>query len=428
MSPGPSTSTGPTTSSSLVHSSLSGNTTPSGRAVPPSNIPRAAPTFPGDAARSSVPTSHDDGSLAPLLVAPLHSGDPRDATRVGSSSGAASSVLEPMAFFAGGLPVGAAGMHMTSDAAATLFPCDDSTFDDSAARDDGPTGGSASVSDAMYHDITDDVHEAVVACFAAERILAAAGGSSSGAQAATAALGAVKRALAAQPPDRNLIPAAQDALLQLRARLADVTLTPSTRTADRALADEVRRFVAAWQQRSVAHEAAKPAAGASEKEQVAWWTDGCDEILPGLFVGSRAGASDTPLLQQHGIRAVVSCVGVVAAGIQRHVCLDIDDSPDAPLLFHAQRCLEVVRKECINAQRAVLIHCSAGVSRAPALAAFAICSLLGIDVGLASSVLKRSRRCTKMNDGFEDQLADIFPVPTAQQRAAAQPRGGPLQH
>jgi protein-tyrosine phosphatase len=99
-----------------------------------------------------------------------------------------------------------------------------------------------------------------------------------------------------------------------------------------------------------------------------------NEVAEGIFVGTESDADKKPLLRKHGIDAVISLT---------HSQPDIEEVSriDVPMIDGPQNSYEAfaeavktVVEQRENGQR-VLVHCSAGSSRSPSVAAAAITRL-----------------------------------------------------
>ena len=96
-----------------------------------------------------------------------------------------------------------------------------------------------------------------------------------------------------------------------------------------------------------------------------------DEVATGIFVGTEADASDESLLEAHGIDAVVSLThSEPETGDITRLDAPMVDGPQNSYQSFADAVQSVLTSRD-DGQR-VLIHCAAGASRSPSVAATAI--------------------------------------------------------
>jgi len=99
-----------------------------------------------------------------------------------------------------------------------------------------------------------------------------------------------------------------------------------------------------------------------------------DEVATGIFVGTEADASDESLLEAHGIDAVVSLThNEPETGDITRLDAPMVDGPQNSYQSFADAVQSVLTSRD-DGQR-VLIHCAAGSSRSPSVAATAITCL-----------------------------------------------------
>jgi protein tyrosine phosphatase len=137
-----------------------------------------------------------------------------------------------------------------------------------------------------------------------------------------------------------------------------------------------------------------------------------NHIIDNLYVGNWESSISPGLLRRLGIRAVLTLnwenthtpadeAAFKRLGI-RHMVVRIEDSPDANIWQHLQKCLNF-----IEAARpgAVLVHCTAGISRSGSVAVAYIMRRQGVDVVTATQYAKSRRPIIWPNKGFRDQLS-----------------------
>ncbi|MFB6102795.1 MAG: dual specificity protein phosphatase family protein [Haloplanus sp.] len=117
-----------------------------------------------------------------------------------------------------------------------------------------------------------------------------------------------------------------------------------------------------------------------------------DEVTSGLFVGTLADAGNGSLLRDHGVTTIVSLTHRDPDGgfPAETTVVDVPmlDGPQNDLAAFA-RAVAAVRSRLDDG--AVLVHCSAGASRSPAVAATAIALREGGDLDAAFRRVARRR-------------------------------------
>jgi protein-tyrosine phosphatase len=99
-----------------------------------------------------------------------------------------------------------------------------------------------------------------------------------------------------------------------------------------------------------------------------------DEVAEGIFVGTEADASDESLLRTHGIDVVISLT-YSTPGTSDSTRIDVPmmDGPQNSTQAFANAVRAVLTQR--DAGQCVLIHCAAGTSRSPSVAAAAMTHL-----------------------------------------------------
>ncbi|XP_026151918.1 dual specificity protein phosphatase 19 [Mastacembelus armatus] len=129
-------------------------------------------------------------------------------------------------------------------------------------------------------------------------------------------------------------------------------------------------------------------------------------IKPYLLLGSQDAAHDFGILRKHKVSHVLN----VAFGVENvfpdlfiYKTVSILDHPEADLLLHLQECCDFI--EQARAEKGVvLVHCNAGVSRAPAVVTGYLMSCDGQSFDDALSLVKSARPASSPNPGFLEQL------------------------
>jgi len=158
------------------------------------------------------------------------------------------------------------------------------------------------------------------------------------------------------------------------------------------------------------------------------------EILPGIFLGPYASAGKAALcsLQRDGITHVVCVRQGVEARLVRplhensitYLTVQLSDSVTEPIIPKAREVKQFI-DSCLSAGGKVLLHCTDGLSRAPALLIAYIMETFSTDFKTALNHVQERRFCVQPNDGFEQQLKEFEFIYTAKRDTV--PREGAYQ-
>ena len=122
-----------------------------------------------------------------------------------------------------------------------------------------------------------------------------------------------------------------------------------------------------------------------------------DQVFSGIFVGTESDAGDEPLLRKHGVDVVLSLThSNPDTGDVNRVDVPMTDGPQNSYQAFAEA-VETVVQQHENNHR-VLIHCSAGSSRSPSVAAAAITHLSDTTLNEAFNQIIETRPETDPHD------------------------------
>ncbi|XP_037344925.1 dual specificity protein phosphatase 19a isoform X1 [Pungitius pungitius] len=134
-------------------------------------------------------------------------------------------------------------------------------------------------------------------------------------------------------------------------------------------------------------------------------------VRPYLLLGSQDAAHDFGTLKKHKVSHILN----VAFGVENvfpdlfiYKTVSILDHPDADVLLHIQECCDFIQK-ARSEKGAVLVHCNAGVSRAPAVVTGYLMACEGQSFDAALSLVKSARPASSPNPGFMEQLRSCKP-------------------
>lgn len=130
------------------------------------------------------------------------------------------------------------------------------------------------------------------------------------------------------------------------------------------------------------------------------------EIIPGLYCGSYHPAGDKELLHRHGITHILCCIGTAARFPADFMYLTVsaDDSPTYNISTFFERTFDFIENALIREGGAVLVHCGAGISRAPTITAAYLIRKLRLTSGAAVDLVQSRRPYASPNPGFRKQL------------------------
>ncbi|XP_024142330.1 dual specificity protein phosphatase 19 [Oryzias melastigma] len=129
-------------------------------------------------------------------------------------------------------------------------------------------------------------------------------------------------------------------------------------------------------------------------------------VKPFLLLGSQDAACDFSTLRKHKVSHILN----VAFGVENvfpdlfiYKTVSILDHPDTDLLPYIQECCDFIQ-QARKEKGVVLIHCNAGVSRAPAVVIGYLMACEGQSFDEALSLVQSVRPASAPNPGFLEQL------------------------
>ncbi|CAC9500623.1 putative dual specificity protein phosphatase [Leishmania infantum JPCM5] len=130
------------------------------------------------------------------------------------------------------------------------------------------------------------------------------------------------------------------------------------------------------------------------------------EIVPGLWCGSYHPAIDRELMKRHGITHVCCCIGTPPSfpGDFIYMTLSADDRPDYDMTPHFAHTFEFIENALVTNHGGVLVHCGAGISRAPTVVSAYLMRKLRLCSSAAIHLVQQHRPCASPNTGFRQQL------------------------
>jgi dual specificity phosphatase 12 len=143
-------------------------------------------------------------------------------------------------------------------------------------------------------------------------------------------------------------------------------------------------------------------------------------VIPGLYLGNIIASYHTPTLQQHNITAIVSLIETprprwTTPQFQsqiscsddpqenHHLVIPAFDSDTQDLLLHFQSICDFIDTQ-LGAQRNVLVHCIAGVSRSPTAVSAYLMRKWGKGMDKTLAYVAGKRKCVQPSENFLEQL------------------------
>ena len=130
-------------------------------------------------------------------------------------------------------------------------------------------------------------------------------------------------------------------------------------------------------------------------------------VSHGLYVGSYHPACELDTLRAHNVTHVLCCIEMEPKFPTDlvYLVLGADDRVGYNIMQHLEETYMFIERAILDGG-GVLVHCGAGISRAPTVAAAYLVRKLGVGADEAIAHVKRARACVMPNMGFKSQLKD----------------------
>lgn len=144
----------------------------------------------------------------------------------------------------------------------------------------------------------------------------------------------------------------------------------------------------------------------NEKEEKMTNKDEMQEIVPGLWCGSWRPSRSKALLKHYGITHICCCIGTEPPypADFMYYCFASQDAPEYNITQYFDRAFEFIENGLVKTHGNVLVHCGAGISRAPTIVASYLMRKLRISSTLALQLVQHHRFQASPNAGFRQQL------------------------
>ncbi|EPY24572.1 dual specificity protein phosphatase [Strigomonas culicis] len=132
------------------------------------------------------------------------------------------------------------------------------------------------------------------------------------------------------------------------------------------------------------------------------------EVLPGLYCGSYHPAAQREQLDGARITHILCCIGTAPRfpGDYMYLTIPADDRPEYNIRQHFDRTFDFIESATLRGGTGVLVHCGAGISRAPIIVAAYLVRKLRMPPGQAVAFVQRRRPFASPNAGFVRQLRE----------------------
>lgn len=140
------------------------------------------------------------------------------------------------------------------------------------------------------------------------------------------------------------------------------------------------------------------------------------KVVQGLFIGSFHPANDKSLMQAQGITHICCCIDIRPRFPSdfAYMTIPASDAAEYDIAAHFEKTF-CFMEDALNGGGRVLVHCGAGISRAPTIAAAYLMRKLQISAVSAVQLLRSVRSCVSPNMGFMEQLLEYQKAVVGQQ-------------
>ncbi|KPI89912.1 putative Dual specificity protein phosphatase [Leptomonas seymouri] len=130
------------------------------------------------------------------------------------------------------------------------------------------------------------------------------------------------------------------------------------------------------------------------------------EVVPGLWCGSWRQANSLEVLTHYGITHVCCCIDTQPRFPDQFIYLQIPatDAPTYNMQKHFAQAFEFIENALVKCHSNVLVHCGAGISRAPTIVSSYLIKKLHISSTAAMQLVQHHRYFASPNIGFREQL------------------------
>lgn len=138
------------------------------------------------------------------------------------------------------------------------------------------------------------------------------------------------------------------------------------------------------------------------------------KFRPWLFISSQDVPCDFELISQHRITNILSLLpgfelnNAVKPLIKSHLVLDVFDEINFDLNSPTIKDALDYIHDCRIRNRCLLVHCNAGISRAPSIVMLYLMKMENLDFDTAFQQVKLARPFAKPNEGFLRQLKSFI--------------------
>lgn len=141
------------------------------------------------------------------------------------------------------------------------------------------------------------------------------------------------------------------------------------------------------------------------KKQRCYQSTEMQQVIPLLFVGSCHPANDKELLRKNGVTHVCCCIDIAPRFPDCFAYLTIKaaDSNSYDISQHFESAFSFIDAPLLRGE-SVLVHCGAGISRAPTIVCAYLIRKLRISSERAIALVRSVRKCMAPNLGFQQQL------------------------